>query len=277
MLVTHPFCTAASLIFGLYYSIHLNGKKAVRFSLAYMLPLLVIAALVNPAFSHQGVTILAYLPSGNPLTLESILYGLAAALMLICVITWFSSFNAVMTGDKLIYLFGRVIPSLSLILSMSLRFVPRFIAQARVIANAQRCVGRDMGSGSVLRRARNGVRILSILVTWALENAIDTADSMKARGFGLKGRTAFAIYRLTKRDIAALAFLSSCLLFILVAGVLMQNLAFSYYPVVTGVKLGAMQAAALIAHLALCAMPLLLNVREGWRWKRISQSSMSRT
>lgn len=33
-----------------------------------MLPLLVITALINPAFSHQAVTILAYLPSGNPLT-----------------------------------------------------------------------------------------------------------------------------------------------------------------------------------------------------------------
>ena len=39
-----------------------------------------LAAVVNPAFVHQGVTILTYLPSGNPLTLESILYGLAAAL-----------------------------------------------------------------------------------------------------------------------------------------------------------------------------------------------------
>ena len=71
-----------------------------------MLPLLVITALINPAFSHQGVTILTYLPSGNPLTLESILYGIYAAFLLITVIAWFSCFNAVMTSDKFMYLSG---------------------------------------------------------------------------------------------------------------------------------------------------------------------------
>ena len=42
--------------------------------------------------------------------------------------------------------------------------------------------------------------MVSILVTWALENAIETADSMKSRGYGLKGRTAFSIYRFNRRD-----------------------------------------------------------------------------
>ena len=71
MFLNHPVCLGISLVGALAYSIYLKGKKAVRFNLAYMLPLLVITALINPAFSHQGVTILAYLPSGNPLTLES--------------------------------------------------------------------------------------------------------------------------------------------------------------------------------------------------------------
>ena len=31
---------------------------------------------------------------------------------------------------------------------------------------------------------------LSIVVTWSMENAIETADSMKARGYGTKKRTA---------------------------------------------------------------------------------------
>jgi energy-coupling factor transport system permease protein len=46
--------------------------------------------------------------------------------MLAAVISWFSCYNAVMTSDKFVYLFGRVIPALSLILSMTLRFVPKF-------------------------------------------------------------------------------------------------------------------------------------------------------
>ncbi len=44
---------------------------------------------MNLAFNHEGATILAYLPSGNPLTLESIAYGFAAAAMLAAVVLWF--------------------------------------------------------------------------------------------------------------------------------------------------------------------------------------------
>lgn len=41
---------------------------------------------------------------------------------------------------------------------------------------------------------------MSIVVTWALENALDTADSMKSRGYGLPKRTAFSLFRFTLRD-----------------------------------------------------------------------------
>ncbi len=119
------------------YSLYLRGKKAAKFGLKYMLPMFVVAALINPAFSHSGKTILSYLPNGNPLTLESIIYGIAAAVMLISVIIWFSCYNEVMTSDKFVYLFGRIIPALSLVLSMTLRFVPKFKAQIRCLKRTE--------------------------------------------------------------------------------------------------------------------------------------------
>jgi energy-coupling factor transport system permease protein len=41
-----------------------------------------VTAWLNPLFNHAGVTLLFYLPGGNPVTLESMVYGLAAATML---------------------------------------------------------------------------------------------------------------------------------------------------------------------------------------------------
>ena len=105
-----------------------------------------------------------------------------------------------MTSDKFIYLFGRIIPALSLVLSMALRFVPRFLRQLKVIRNGQKAMGRDVSEGTVLNRIKYGLQMVSILVTWALENGIETSDSMRSRGYGLHGRTAFSIYRLTRRD-----------------------------------------------------------------------------
>lgn len=41
-----------------------------------LLPLMLLAAVVNPLVSHQGVTVLFRFPSGNACTLESVLYGI---------------------------------------------------------------------------------------------------------------------------------------------------------------------------------------------------------
>ena len=274
MFFTHPVCIAASLLCALSYSIYLKGKKAVRFSIIYLLPMLLLAALLNPAFNHQGATILTWLPDGNPLTLESVLYGAAAAVMLITVITWFSCFNAVMTSDKFVYLFGRVIPALSLILSMALRFVPRFNAQIKIISNAQKCIDRDVSSGSILRRIRHGIRILSILVTWALENAIETADSMKSRGYGLPGRTAFSIFRFDRRDARALAYILGCSA-VVIAGSVTGVYHFRYFPTIKGEWTGLRTILVFIAYFALGAFPMIANIKEDIKWMQTKSNRKS--
>ena len=118
MWFTHPVCQSVSLAAAFAYSVYLRGGRAVRGGLLGLLPLIIVTALLNPLFSHQGQTILAYLPSGNPLTEESVLYGLSAGVMLAAVICWFACLNAVLSGDKLVYLFGRAAPSASLLLAM---------------------------------------------------------------------------------------------------------------------------------------------------------------
>ena len=268
MFFMHPVSTLISLASSMAYAIYLNGKRAVRFSLRYLLPMMLLAAVVNPAFNHEGATILTYLPSGNPLTLESIFYGISAAVMLSAVITWFSCYTAVMTSDKFVYLFGRIIPALSLVLSMTLRFVPKFKDQFRVVSEAQRCIGRDASAGTLLQRMKNAVTILSIMVTWSLENAIETADSMRSRGYGLPGRTAFSIYRFDGRDKTALLWLCFCGVYIF-AGWRVGALDWRYYPTMKGVLTGAFPISFQIVYLALCLTPVILNRTEDRKWKRL--------
>ena len=268
MFFMHPVSLVVSLGCAVAYSIYLTGKNAIRFSLRFILPMMVMAALINPAFNHEGVTVLAYLPSGNPLTLESILYGIASAVMLASVITWFSCYNQVMTSDKFVYLFGRVIPALSLVLSMTLRFVPKFISQLKVVSEAQRSIGRDVSDGTVLRRVKNAITILSIMVTWSLENAIETADSMRSRGYGLPGRTAFSIYRFDERDKTAFIWLCFCGFYI-IAGWMSGGIDWRYYPTVKGALTGAFPISFQLVYLALCLTPVILNRMEDRKWKHL--------
>ena len=263
MFLGHPVCLGISLLFALIYSIYLKGKKAVRFNLMYMLPMLVITALINPAFSHQGVTVLAYLPSGNPLTLESMLYGLSAGGMLAAVLLWFTTYQAVMTSDKFVYLFGRAIPALSLVLSMTLRFVPKFRAQLRAVQQARQFAGNSEKTGPI-QKVRTSVENFSILVTWSLENAVETADSMRARGYGLPGRTAFSIFRFETRDARLLAWLLACgglVIFGWAAG----TLAWRYYPTVRGGFTG-LTALCAAAELALALTPWAIDAWEARKW-----------
>ena len=270
MFFMHPASLVISMCCAFVYNAYLNGKRAVRFQLLYMLPMMLMSAIVNPAFNHEGATILLYLPTGNPLTLESIAYGAAAAVMLAAVITWFSCYTAVMTSDKFVYLFGRVIPALSLVLSMTLRFVPKFKAQLKVVSDAQRCVGRDVSDGSMVQRLRNAITILSIMFTWALENAIETADSMKSRGYGLPGRTAFSIYRFDDRDKGALLWLLACGGYV-AAGWIVQGFSWKYYPLISGAPVTAFTVSFQLAYLALCLTPVILNVYVDRVWSRMDR------
>ena len=268
MCLTHPAALLISLAGACCYLTRLLGASELGRSARWLVPMALLAALVNPAFVHQGVTILTYLPSGNPLTLESILFGLASALLLAAVVLWFRCFGEVMTSDKFIYLFGRIIPALSLVLSMTLRFVPRFRRQFRTVAQAQRFMGRDTESGSLLRRGRNAMKAFSILVTWSLESAIDTADSMRSRGYGQPGRTAFALYRLDDRDRSLLLWLGFCGLYLL-SGVLSGGLYFQYYPLLLGAPAQPLTVSFFAVYLLLCLTPAGLSLAQRRRFCRL--------
>ena len=268
MVLDHPLAQGISLLCGILYAVQTEGKKAVLFTLRWCLPMVMLTAFVNPAFSHEGITILLYFPTGNPLTLESILYGLSSGVMIATVMLWFLNFNRVITSDKFIYLFGRIIPAMSLVLSMTLRFIPKFKAQLASVVDAQKSIGRDISEGSLWHRTKIAVTVLSILVTWALENAIETADSMKSRGYGLKGRTAFSIYHFDDRDRMALIFLGFCG-FYLLSGGMVSAFGFRYFPSIRYVGLNTVTLSFQLVYLGLCLMPVALNRAEERTWNTI--------
>ena len=157
---------------------------------------------------------------------------------------------------------------LSLVLSMTLRFVPRFRAQLQTISEAQRGIGRDVSGGPLLRRTRNAITVFSIMVTWALENAIETADSMKSRGYGLPGRTAFSIYRFDGRDKAALFWLGFCGAYLL-SGWAAGGFYWRYYPTLRGAAATALSVSFQLVYLLLCLTPVILDRWEEKTWKNI--------
>ncbi len=265
MLSMQPVCLLISAVCAAFYYVTLKGAKAGKLLLRGALPVFLLTVLINPAFSHEGETILKYLPGGNPLTLESIIYGISAGIMMIGILLWFACFSETVTSDKFVYLFGRIIPALSLVLSMTLRFVPRFIAQFDTVRDVQRMMGRDTSNGRLFGRIKNAIACFSIVVSWSMENAIETSDSMKARGYGTRKRTAYSIYKWDDRDRSALIFLLFCGLFLLSGG-LAGKLFWRYFPSVRGILAEPLTLLLEISFLMLCAMPVYLERREKKKW-----------
>lgn len=265
----HPVFLMISLSAAFVYSLFLKGMRALRFYLLFALPMLAVIALLNPLFVHQGMTMLFYIDD-NPITLEAIVYGIAEAVMLVAVLLWFTCYNEVVTSDKFLYLFGKVLPSLALLLSMTLRLMPRLKTQASRIAYAQRAIGMGMDTGSLRQRVCHGIRDLSILITWGLENAVETADSMKARGYGLHGRTSFSIFRFDRRDAACLTIILAAVM-ICVLGQIFGVTYVQYYPYIKWTAWPSLTGMA-IAYAALCFLPVILELWEGYKWRSLKST-----
>lgn len=263
----HPICIAISVFCSILYSIMLKGRRAAMFSLIYMLPLFVLTAILNPVFNHAGVTILTYLPSGNPLTLESLIYGLCAAGMLVSVISWFSCFGEVVGGDKFIYLFGKVLPSIALVLSMAFRFVPKFARDIKEITDAQKGIGKKEEK-SFTEKAKTGVGILSIMITKSLENAADTAISMKGRGYGSGKRSSFSNYKFISRDITVLVVIV-CLFALVLLKALFEGIPAQFFPQIKICTINSENAVFFTAYFILSSLPIILEIKEALRWKRL--------
>ena len=266
MVFMHPVCLGISFVCSFLLFAVISGVKALVKSLLFMFPMALFMTIINPMFNHTGVTIITYFPSGNPLTFEALLFGFFASVMIVTVICWFSSCNKIMTSDKFVYLFGRVIPSLSLVFSMTLRFIPRFVKHFKEVLDAQKCMGKDISTGNLVSRGKILLEVLSVMITWTFENSIETADSMKARGYGLKKRTTFSIYKFDKRDISALAIITVLSVYVLVGGV-SGSISCTFFPLVKMAEVSLYSISVFVAYFMLCIFPVVAEVAEVVRWK----------
>lgn len=242
-----------------------KGRGAIPMILG-MVPLFLILTALNPLFNHYGKRVL-FTVFGNPYTLEALLYGGVIAGMLVAALLWFSCYSAVMTSDKFTWLFGNLIPALSLILVMVLRLIPAYRRKAVQISGARRCVGKSPAASENWKdKAVHSMAVLSALTTWALEGAIVTADSMRSRGYGTARRSSFQTYRWRLGDGCFAA--AAVLLFgITFWGAALGWTKASFTPILNITPVGGSHLLGLLAYSLCLTIPALMNLREEIKWK----------
>lgn len=264
----HPAFLTMTFFCAFVYSVKLNGLREFVFNLC-LVPLIVLWALWYGYYHHFGVTPLRQNVIGNTITLEAIVYGGTLGIRGASIVMWFSCLHSIFSSDKVVYLLGRISPRLSLFLSILLRTVPRIRRQAARISMAQHCIGRGSDQGNLFCRIRNCIRIFSVLITWLIESAVQTSDSMRSRGHSLRGRSAFSVYRFDVRDRALVIVMFLCIA-IVMTGVLLDQTHILYNPRIIMNRITPLSHAFYGAYIVFCLLPLLLQTVGERRFKRLA-------
>lgn len=267
----HPVFLAIAYVCAFAYSVKRCGKRAIAFNL-FLLPLILVFALYYSSYHHFGVTVLRKNFINNNITLESFVYGLVIGLRFATLCMWLEAMFRVVSSDKVVYLFGKVSPLLSLFLTILLRLIPRIGQEARRINLAQKGIGRGCNQGSIFRRFINFLRIFSMLITWMISALALESDSMRSRGSLLRGRTAFSIYRFDNRDRAFVIGLFACIT-LTVMGVILGASKMWYNPRIIWRPLNGIGVVTAIGYLVLCLMPMGLEIWTEYRFDKEREKS----
>ena len=260
----HPVFLVISFLCAFAYSVKRNGWKAVVFNLC-LLPFVVAFALYYSSYTHFGMTVLSQNMVGNNMTLESLVYGIVLGMIGAGVCMWFSCVFSVFTTDKVVYLFGKVSPRLSLFLAIALRMIPRIKKEAKRINMAQQGIGRGANQGNLWQRFRNSLRIVSMLITWTIDSLTIASESIRSRGSSLRGRKAFSIYRFDNRDRLFVIGLFLCLTLTMMAMLLGQT-DMVYDPKIIWTQVNPLFC---IGYGVLCLMPFGLELWTEYRFQKV--------
>lgn len=270
MMFQHPVYLLASLLCIIVLLFSLDGGRALKKVIKGYLLIALIISISNPLFSSRGATILFYMMD-RPVTLEAIAYGAIFALSLLNILLAFVAFNLVVTPDKLLYLLTPYAPRTAFVITVTLRFVPLLTRRLQQIMTIQKVMGYLQPGGSKKHLMREGMETMHTLVGWSLEEALQTAGSMRARGYGIGRRSSGTAYRMDRRDRLVLWIMTVTGLNIVIGALFGVN-HYEVYPRLQGWQWSVQLAIHLLSYAVFLAIPLAMNGKEWLHWRFIKSN-----
>ena len=159
-------------------------------------------------------------------------------------------------------------PKVALLTMITVRFVPLFMRRLQKITLVQkRSVQVD--AGSIVERVKNGMQLLQVLLICSLEDALQTADSMQARGFGVTKRTTYIRYRMERRDWYTLSYLSILFIVAIICSTYGGG-KLIIYPKVESILFQQYDGMMFVVFTMFISLPIIMEGRE-WIWWRMQK------
>ncbi|MDF2856432.1 MAG: cobalt transporter [Neobacillus sp.] len=239
--------------------------KGIRSWLWLFLSMGLLITILNPLFNERGRYVL-FEVGQHKVTLEAITYGGMNALSMLGIIALFVSYNVIMKPNKLLFLFSKFLPQFAILLMLTMRFIPLMKRRLKEISVIQKSKGITVSTGKWMTRVQTAMLYIQTLLTYSLEEAIQTADSMKARGYGQGPRSTYDFFRFRRMDVFAIVYL-----LIIFAGTLFGRFSgygyLTIYPMMESWQLSLLDARTLIFYLLFLSFPLFVEVGAMVRWR----------
>jgi len=196
---THPLYVIAAYIAMILYYLVLNGKKGLRLVLFFFV-IQTIYVLLYISHRHFGVTVLYRNSIGNNVTMEAICSGVIRSIKGSSLMLCFLCMINIMSGNRIIYILGRICPKASLFAAILFRNIGRLKERWSLVKIGRHCAGCGAEKGRLQSSVCNYINTASAVIGTTLDDFIECSTGMKSRGYTLKGRTSYPLYRFNVRD-----------------------------------------------------------------------------
>lgn len=242
MIMTQPYGAGLLVLFAALSlnRIYLCGMRSYGKSLAGYAVVVCFFMVFNAVFNHMGETPFLYV-NDTPLTVESLVYGAYTGCMVCALFLWFLLFQDIFDSRRIAYLMGRRFPVTGLVIGMVFCYYEKFIWKIHKVQEVWNGYGIQESQGKL----KYAGTVLSVLLSVMLEDSVDTAKSMKARGYGCgKKRSSYVKYEYHSADavIVAASLLAGGALYVCPSGRSVWQMLF-------------------------CMVPLLYNIGRELQWK----------
>lgn len=224
--------------------------------------------VLNPILSHSGQTVLVfgpYIPMIGRLdiTLEALLYGINMGIRMFIVLLGFYIYGSVVNSDRMFSLISRFAGKSILITAMAFRMVPKMAKKLKTASEAQMARGVKFQGRGKIANVKNTLFLVKIIVVSALEDSIETAESMYIRAYGSGPRSSYFYEKFGLLD-GLISINAVFSLFLSMFGLFKGWNSFSFYPELSTILKDLDQ----LVYFFLVFISLTLPVFYCWGYKR---------
>lgn len=186
--------------------------KTVMKGLKPILLIVIITSILQIAYVKTGITLvdfwIIHITSGGVLTAIFMALRIALLIVMSTMLTYTTSPTALTNGlDRVFAPFKKIgidFHTVTMIMTIALRFIPTLIEEVDKIMSAQKSRGANFEQGSIIKRAKALIPLFIPLLFNSIRRAYDLANAMTCRCYnGGKGKTTMNALKYSVSDYLA--------------------------------------------------------------------------